>query len=90
MEYYKQYLVDGFVSFEIIYDDKQQEIIGFELLDSASIIPGVEPTTGAHIWIQFPEDPLLRRILLDSHILSDLWTSLADNDISLKIILVLR
>jgi hypothetical protein len=76
--YFKQYLIDGFISFEIVYDDKQQEIIGFELLDSATIIPGIEPTTGAHIWIQFPEDPLLRRILLDVQVIHLSYTTGSD------------
>jgi hypothetical protein len=67
--YFKQYLVDGYISFEVVYDDRQQKIIGFELIDSATIIPGIEPTTGAHIWIQYPEDPYLRRILLDVQII---------------------
>ena len=49
-----------------------------ELLDSASIIPGVEPTTGAHIWIQFPEDPLLRRILLDVQVIHISYSTQSD------------
>lgn len=68
-EYFKAFLVDGYLAFEIVYDDKQEKIIGFEPLDPATLVPGFEPTTGKGIWIQFPEDPQLRRILLDSQII---------------------
>jgi len=68
-EYFKTFLVDGFLTFEIIYDDKQQRIIGFEPVDAVTFVPGFEPMTGEHIWIQYPEDPLLRRVLLDSQII---------------------
>ena len=67
-DHFRSYLIDGYLSFEIVYDDKQQNIIGFEKLDSATIVPGYEPSVG-YIWIQYPEDPTLRRILLDSQII---------------------
>ena len=66
---FKKFLIDGFLAFEIVYDDKQQNIIGFEELDTPTIIPGYDPSTGTHIWIQFPEEPSLRRIVLDSQII---------------------
>jgi hypothetical protein len=65
----KTFLIDGYLSFEMIYDDKQKNIIGFNQIDPTTIIPGYEPTSGKHIWIQYPEDPLLRRVLLDSQII---------------------
>jgi hypothetical protein len=67
--YFKTLVVDGFLAFEIIYDDKQRDIVGFQELDSTTLVPGIEPTTGDKIWIQFPEQPEFRRILLDSQII---------------------
>ena len=63
----KDFLVDGFVAVEIIYDDKKKNIIGFNRLRPETLVPAYEPNVG-HLWIQFPEDPQLRRIFLDSQI----------------------
>lgn len=68
-EYFRRLLVDGFLAFEIIYDDRQEKIIGFEQVDAATFIPGYEPATGENIWIQYPEDATNRRILLDSQMI---------------------
>lgn len=66
--FFKRFLVEGYLAFELLYDDRQRHIIGIQLIDSATIVPAVEPFTGEHIWIQFPDDPTIRRILLDSQI----------------------
>jgi len=63
----KDFLIDGYIALEIIYDDKKKNIIGFNRLRPDTIVPAYEPTIG-HLWIQFPEDPQLRRIFLDSQI----------------------
>jgi hypothetical protein len=63
----KDFLVDGYLALEIIYDDKKKNIIGFNRLRPETLVPAYEPTIG-HLWIQFPEDPQLRRIFLDSQI----------------------
>jgi hypothetical protein len=63
----KDFLVDGYVANEIIYDDKKKNIIGFNRLRPETLVPAYEPSIG-HLWIQFPEDPMLRRIFLDSQI----------------------
>jgi len=63
----KDFLIDGFVAVEIIYDDKKKNIIGFNRIRPETIGPAYEPNVG-HLWIQFPEDPQLRRIFLDSQI----------------------
>ena len=64
----KDFLVDGFIAVEIIYDDKKKNIIGFNRLRPETLVPAYEPTIG-HLWIQFPEDPQLRRIFLDSQLI---------------------
>jgi hypothetical protein len=63
----KDFLVDGYVALEIIFDDKKKNIIGFNRLRPETLVPAYEPSIG-HLWIQFPEDPQLRRIFLDSQI----------------------
>jgi hypothetical protein len=63
----KDFLIDGYIAIEIIYDDKKKNIIGFNRLRPDTLVPAYEPTIG-HLWIQFPEDPQLRRIFLDSQI----------------------
>lgn len=63
----KDFLIDGYIAIEIIYDDKKKNIIGFARLSPDTLVPAFEPSIG-HLWIQFPEDPQLRRIFLDSQI----------------------
>ncbi len=67
--YFKKLLVDGYLAFEIVYDDKQREIIGFKELDTTTLVPGVDPMSAERIWIQYPESPEYRTILLDSQII---------------------
>lgn len=63
----RDFLIDGYVAAEIIFDDKKKNIIGFNRLRPETLVPAYEPQIG-HLWIQFPEDPQLRRIFLDSQI----------------------
>lgn len=63
----RDFLIDGYISIEIIYDDKKKNIIGFNRLRPETLVPAYEPNIG-HLWIQFPEDPQLRRIFLDSQL----------------------
>lgn len=63
----RDFLIDGYIATEIIYDDKKKNIIGFNRLRPETLVPAYEPAIG-HLWIQFPEDPQLRRIFLDSQI----------------------
>jgi len=63
----KDFLTDGYLALEIIYDDKKKNIIGFNRIRPETVVPAYEPAIG-HLWIQFPEDPQLRRIFLDSQL----------------------
>lgn len=63
----KDFLIDGYLALEIIYDDKKKNIIGFNRIRPETVVPAYEPAVG-HLWIQFPEDPQLRRIFLDSQL----------------------
>lgn len=64
----RDFLIDGYVSMEIVWDDKKKNIIHFNQLPPESLVPGYEPGIG-NLWIQYPEDPQLRRIFLDSCII---------------------
>lgn len=63
----RDFLIDGYIAMEIVWDDKKKNIIHFNRLRPETLVPSFEPSIG-HLWIQFPEDPQLRRIFLDSQI----------------------
>jgi len=67
--YMKTFLIDGFLAFEIVYDDDQKNIIDLSLLDPLTLIVAAEPGTGTVVWIQNPDIPQLRRVLLDANII---------------------
>ena len=67
-----QFLIDGYLAFEIICDDKNKNIIGFKELDAATIRPAVEKQndgTFKNVWYQNEGDPALFRTLYDSQII---------------------
>ena len=63
----RDFLIDGYVALEIVWDDKKKNIIHFNRLRPETLVPSYEPSIG-NLWIQYPEDPQLRRIFLDSQI----------------------
>lgn len=73
----KDFLIDGYIAQEIIWDDKKKNIIGFNRLRPETLVPAFEPAIG-HLWIQYPEDPQLRRIFLDSQIVFISYSSQND------------
>ena len=75
----KDFLIDGFVAMEIVWDDKKQNIIHFNRLRPDTLVPSYEPTIG-NLWVQYPEDPQLRRIFLDSQLIFISYTT--QNDFS--------
>jgi len=71
-QYFYQLLVDGFLAFEIIYNDEATKVIGFKELDAVSIRPAVEKQpdgTFKNVWYQNEQDQNLRRKLYDSQII---------------------
>lgn len=71
-QYFRQFLVDGFLAFEIIYDNSGKEIIGFKEIDAVTIVPSVEKQPDGsflNTWTQFPQDPRKRRVLYDPQII---------------------
>lgn len=77
--YMKDFLIDGYIALEIIYDDRNKNIIGFNRLRPDTLVPAYDKAIG-NLWIQYPEDPQLRRIFLDSQIIYISYSS--QNDFS--------
>ena len=67
--YFRKWLVDGFLAFEIVYNDKQTEIIGFKELDPISLMPGIDTDTGKKQWVQYKGQGAKERKLWDSQII---------------------
>lgn len=65
----RDWLVEGFICREIIYDSKGKNIEGFQKLDHTTIIPIVDIQSGLKIWVQHPYSEQNRRILLDAEII---------------------
>lgn len=70
--YFKKFLIDGFLAFEIIYDKDGKEVIGFKELDALSLRPAVqqmEDGSYKKVWVQYEDIPSLKRELLDSSVI---------------------
>lgn len=67
--YFRKWLIDGYLAFEIIYNDKQDEIIGFKELDAATLVPGIDKQNNKKIWYQFKDVPGKERKVYDSQII---------------------
>lgn len=73
-QYAFQFLVEGHLSFEIIYDDleKPKEVIGFKELDPASIAPQLQKDSKGKIflqWLQYDQQTGSTRVLNDSQVI---------------------
>jgi len=71
-QYMKQFLTDGFLAFEIIFDNKGKEIVGFKELDATSLQPTVEkvgPGKYEQFWVQYPGSTDMTRKLRDEQVL---------------------
>ena len=66
--YFRKWLVDGYLSFEIIYNREQTRIIGFKELDPVNLEPGLD-REGKKIWKQFKGMPNKERVLYDSQVI---------------------
>jgi hypothetical protein len=73
-QYAFQFLVEGHLSFEIIYDnlEKPKEIIGFKEIDPASIAPQLQKDAKGKIflqWLQYDQASGSTRVLNDSQVI---------------------
>lgn len=66
--YFRKWMVDGFIAFEIIYNKEQTQIIGFKEIDPVNLMPGLDKE-GQRIWIQFKGQPMKERVLYDSQVI---------------------
>jgi len=70
--YFRRFLVEGILAFEIIFDDKGKNIIGFKELDPSSLLPSTEKQPDGsfvEVYIQYPDNPQMTRKLYDSQII---------------------
>jgi hypothetical protein len=77
--YYRNFMVDGYLCFEIVYDDWQKNVVGFNQLDVTTIAPAIDEDTRTMVWVQYPENPSIRRVLLDSQIIYMAYSPDGDN-----------
>lgn len=73
-QYAYQFLIEGHLSFEIIYDnlDKPKKIIGFKELDPASIAPQLSKDAKGKLflqWMQYDPNTGATRVLADSQVI---------------------
>ena len=78
--YFRKWLIDGYLSFEIIYNDDQSEIIGFKEIDPVTLMPAVDKETNKKIWYQHKNDPVKQRKLFDSQVIYLSYSSVATNE----------
>lgn len=73
-QYFYQWLIEGHLAFEIIYDNlsSPKEIIGFKELDPSSLYPEVKKDSGGKVFLQWAQrDPhnKMNRTLTDSQVI---------------------
>ena len=71
-DYYRKWLIDGYLAFEIIYDDSNTNIIGFKELDPVTLRPSVMKDKDGKIrkiYVQHHEAGPDQRVILDSNII---------------------
>ena len=68
---FRQFLIDGALAFEIVYDHTGKKIVGFKNLDAAFLRPDVKEENGLikKIWWLYPDDPSKTRVLYDQQII---------------------
>jgi hypothetical protein len=74
--FFRKFLIDGYLAFEIIYSPDQKNIIGFKEIDPVTLMPGYNKEDGKKVWIQFKDDPMKERVLYDSQIIYISYSSI--------------
>lgn len=67
--YFNKWLIDGYLAFEIIYDESEKNIIGFKELDPVTLVPTINKEDNKKIWIQYQGDGQKERVLYDAHVI---------------------
>lgn len=70
-QYFRQFLIDGVLAFEIVYDARGENIIGFKELDAATLRSDVRNENGVlkKVWYQYPNNPAMTRMLYDTQVI---------------------
>ena len=78
--YFKKFLIDGFLAFEIVYDGEGENdaknIIALKELDPISLEPEIRIGSDGHeyrVWIQYRGDSRKQRELLDANLIYISW-----------------
>lgn len=68
--FFKQFLIDGLLAFELVYNKANNRIIKAIPLDPAYLVPSYSMIDGkvTRIWVLYPNDEQLRRELPDTHV----------------------
>lgn len=78
--YYKKFLIEGYLAFEFIFDDLYHptKMIGIKNLDPATLEPDIEVLPSGQevkVWYQYKGDATLERKIPDSNIVYISWSS---------------
>lgn len=73
--YIKNLLIDGYICYEIVYDNKNKNVEKLMPIDPMTIIPATDPGTQTVVWVQYPNDPQRRRVMLDAQIVYISWSN---------------
>lgn len=78
--YYKKFLIEGFLAFEIIVDDPKSptSIIAFKELDPSTLEPEIHMYEGqeVQVWYQYRGDSERQRIIPDANIVYISWAGM--------------
>lgn len=77
-EYFRKFLIEGFLAFEILVDARAKTIIGFKEIDPITLQPCVEELedgTKLFVWYQFKGDASMERKIPDSNLIYISWNS---------------
>lgn len=70
-QYFRQFLIDGVLAFEIVFDHRGENVIGFKEIDAASLRPDIKDENGVlkKVWYQYPDKPGMTRMLYDTQVI---------------------
>jgi len=71
-------LVDGYVAYERVFDVKQENRIDYVAIDPVTLITSID--NGKNIWIQYNDNPNMRRFLTEDQILYMTYPIMNAND----------
>lgn len=70
-QYFRQFLIDGILAFEIVYNASGNQIIGFQEIDGSQMRADIKNENGVlkKVWYQYPDKPSMTRILYDTQVI---------------------